>query len=277
MAASELNAWLDAAARIPRITPAQEIMLARQVQAAQALPATGRSAEQERAARRGLRAQQRLTEANLRLVWRIVDKSYRPVVPAHVLPDLLQMGAEGVFHAASKFNPEAGYKFSTYAACWIRERCQKELDKMGRPIRVPTTLTNAARKLPRVQAALLQRLGRPATVAELAAALPLSEVETRLLLQRLQPVASLDQQVCGRDGDCLLGDLVAAPPPPESDPPPSRPPPAAPVGIMALGQLSMVLAPGGSPASRCNRIALEPLVLPRSARRRATRQRLAAG
>lgn len=272
MTASELKAWLDAAARIPRITPAQEIMLGRQVQAAQALPAKGRTVEQQRIALCGLRARQRLTEANLRLVWRIVDKSYRPHVPAHVLPDLLQMGAEGVFHAASKFNPEAGYRFSTYAACWIRERCQKELDTMGRTIRVPTTLTNSARKLPRVQADLMQRLGRLPTAAELAAALTLSELETRLLLQRLQPVASLDQ-MRGKNDDCRLGDLVAAPPTPALDPANRRPPKQPTVRrIVAVGQLSLMPALGGLSVLPCNRITLEPLASPRARRHRAIRR-----
>lgn len=249
MARSELTQWLDAAGRIPRITPAQEIMLARQVQAAQRVPAVDRTAEDERVARRGLKACQRLTDANLRLVWRIVigtpqrPSAYSRCVPAHVLPDLLQVGAEGVFHAASKFNPEAGYRFSTYAAFWIRERCQKELDTMGRPIRVPTTLTNAARKLPRVRERLLERLGRMPTVEELASALPLTTVETKLLVQRLQPLASLDE-VCGIDSDCTLADLVAAP--------------------------WSFMPPEGLPASPCSHTGQAPRDPPQARRRTAT-------
>lgn len=208
MASPELTEWLEAANRVPRISAAQEIMLARVIQ-----HAIGTS--DERLKQRGLKAQQRLATANLRLVWCVVmgspkrPSSYRRSVPDHQLADLLQVGAEGVFHAASKFDPEAGYKFSTYAAIWIRERCQKELDRMIRPIRAPTTLANAVRRFDRVRAALGQGLGRQPTVEELATELQVSESEVRLMAERLQPVASLDQ-ICG-DGDCSLEDLIAAP------------------------------------------------------------------
>jgi RNA polymerase sigma factor (sigma-70 family) len=210
----ELQAWLDGAGRIPRITPEQEILLGRQVQAAAGLPREGRTAEQERIARRALRAQQRLAEANLRLVFRIVEGQYGRLVSAHQLTDLLQVGAEGCFHAASKFDPEAGYRFSTYAANWIRQRCQQELDKMGRPIRAPSTIAPQLRRLSRVRAELEQEHQRPATVPELAEALRLGEEEVRLALERLRPMASLDQQV-GADGTSRLEDWVASPAPEE--------------------------------------------------------------
>lgn len=215
MSRSGLTEWLDAAGRIPRITPAQEIMLGRQVQAAASLPATGRTPEQERIAKRGLRAQQRLTTANLRLVWSVVmgtptrPSKYVRRVPPDQLPDLLQMGAEGMFHAASKFDPEAGCRFSTYAAWWIRERCQHHLDRATRAIRIPTTLTNAARKLPRVQSLLQQQLGRMPTAAELAEALNLSETEAELLVERLQPVLSLDCEVDNSSFGDLIADQIA--------------------------------------------------------------------
>lgn len=204
--AGALTTWLNAAGRIPRITPAQEIILAREVQAARELPATGRSPEQERIARRALKAQRRLTEANLRLVYRIVFNSYSPSVRPDELTDLLQVGAEGCFHAASKFDPEAGYRFSTYASFWIRERCQQEMDRHGRVIRVPSTLAKTARRFHKVRIRLEQKLQRSPTVEELAEALPLRLSETRLLIERLQPMASLDQ-IYGENG-CSLADLI---------------------------------------------------------------------
>ena len=211
----ELQAWLDGAGRIPRVTPEQEILLGRQVQAAAGLPQEGRTAEEERIARRALRAQQRLAEANLRLVFRIVESQYGRMVQAHQLMDLLQVGAEGCFHAASKFNPESGYRFSTYAANWIRQRCQQELDKMGRPIRAPSTIAPQLRRLSRVRAELEQQHQRPPTVQELADALRLGEEEVRLALERLRPMASLDQQV-GADGISRLEEWVASPAPVEA-------------------------------------------------------------
>jgi RNA polymerase sigma factor (sigma-70 family) len=199
---SEQKAWLDAAARVPLLTHEEEIILGRQVQSA--IGSTDRLV-----LRRAHRARERLATANLRLVYKVADP-YRGYVPDYGFTDLLQAGAEGVMHAASKFDPALGFRFSTYAAIWIRQRIQIELDRHSRTIRAPSTITPQLRRLPRVQQQLTAELGRPPTVDELAAGLRLAPVEVVTALQRARPPTSLDQ-VLDDDSDTTIGDLQATP------------------------------------------------------------------
>lgn len=199
---SEQEAWLDAAARVPLLTHEEEIILGRQVQAA--IGSTDRQV-----LRRAHRARERLATANLRLVFRVAEP-YRRSVPDHGFLDLLQAGAEGVMHAASKFDPSKGWRFSTYSAWWIRQRIQVELDKNSRTIRAPSTITPQLRRLPRVRQQLTAQLGRPPTVDELADGLQLSPAEVVTALQRARPPTSLDQ-VLSDDDNTTIGDLQATP------------------------------------------------------------------
>lgn len=209
---SDQQAWLDAAGRVRLLTPEEEILLGRQVRAARGIdPATANPAERLKL-KRAKRATDRLVSANLRLVYRLATP-YRRLVPDHQFLDLLQAGAEGVLHAAGKFNPEAGYKFSTYCAWWIRQRIQIELDWHSRTIRVPTTICPQLRKLPRVRQELTAQLGRPPNVQELAAALGLAPQEVATALERARAPASLDQPLSDEEDGATLGDLQATPEP----------------------------------------------------------------
>lgn len=207
---SEQQAWLDAAGRVPLLTAAEEITLGRFVQAAAGIDQDSTDPDHKRALRRAQRARERLCSANLRLVY-TVAKGYRSLVPDHQFLDLLQAGAEGVLHAAGKFDPELGYKFSTYAAIWIRQRIQIELDRHGRVIRAPSTITPRLRRLPRVRQLLTQRLGREPSVEELATGLGMAPAELLLALQRAGPTASLDQCLVDGDTTTTLADLQSAP------------------------------------------------------------------
>lgn len=209
MSSSDFQAWLNAAGRVPLLTHAEEIILGRQVQAAAGInPASKRPADR-RLLRRAHRARERLATANLRLVAQVAQR-YRSTVPPHGFVDLLQAGAEGVLHAAGKFDPSKGYKFSTYAACWIRQRIQVELDKNSRTIRAPSTITPALRRLPRAQQVLFHQLGRAPTPAELGQELGLSEGEVALAMQRTRSLASLDAPTLDGEGSSL-GELLACP------------------------------------------------------------------
>jgi RNA polymerase primary sigma factor len=206
---SEQQAWLDAAGRVPLLTAAEEITLGRFVQAAAGIDQDSTDPDHKRALRRAQRARERLCSANLRLVY-TVAKAYRSLVPDHQFLDLLQAGAIGALRAAGTFDPELGYKFSTYAATWIRQKIQVELDKHGRVIRVPSTITPRLRRLPRVRQLLTQRLGREPSVEELATELGMAPAELLLALQRAGPTASLDQCLDG-DTTTTLADLQSAP------------------------------------------------------------------
>jgi RNA polymerase sigma factor (sigma-70 family) len=209
---SEQQAWLDAAARVPLLTQQEEIILGRQVQAA--------IGEQDpQILRRARRAKERLATANLRLVYRIAER-YRRAVPASGFMDLLQAGAEGVMHAAGKFDPSRGIKFSTYSAWWIRERIQDELAKNSRTIRAPTTITGKLRRLPGVRQQLTMALGRLPTVEELATELMLSPAEVCIELQRANGLISLDSPVkagAPHTGCVTVGALLATPAEDEDD------------------------------------------------------------
>jgi RNA polymerase sigma factor (sigma-70 family) len=210
MSASPVSAWLNAAAKFPLLTKEEEIVLGRQVVDWKALPTDACDPEHERIKRNGIRAQQRLTEANLRLVWKLVRERYGTSLGTDDLLDLLQCGSLGLHHAASKYNPELGYRFTTYARDWILEKCQRWQDNCSRPIRIPTTLTNTARRLSKVRRELNVRLGREPSLSELASGLGKSPDEVRLLIERMMPVSSLDQPLHS-SVDCTLAETIPAP------------------------------------------------------------------
>jgi RNA polymerase primary sigma factor len=212
---SEQQAWLDAAGRVPLLTTAEEITLGRWVQAAAGIDQDSTDPDHQRALRRAQRARARLCSANLRLVY-TVAKGYRSLVPDHQFLDLLQAGAEGVLHAAGKFDPELGYKFSTYSAIWIRQRIQIELDRHSRTIRAPSTITPRLRRLPRVRQLLTQELGREPSLEELATGLGMAPGELLLARQRAGPTVSLDQCLDG-DTTTTLADLQSTPASEEHD------------------------------------------------------------
>lgn len=206
---SEQQAWLDAAGRVPLLTPEEELHLGQLSMAAVGIDPLSQKRADLVTLRRAHRARERLATANLRLVYRVAER-YRRCVPDSGFLDLLQAGAEGVMHAAGKFDPTKGWKFSTYSAWWIRQRIQVELDKHSRTIRAPSTITPQLRRLPRVRQQLTAELERPPTVEELATGLRLSAAEVVIALQRERGLASLDQSI-DVNGDTTLGELQAAP------------------------------------------------------------------
>ena len=127
------------------------------------------TAEEERdLARRGRagdeRALELLVEHNIRLVYSIARRYARH---APVL-DLVQEGCIGLMRAAEKFDPERGFKFSTYATWWIRQAIQRSLPEHTHLARLPTHISGFAVKLAQSAVALEQTLGREPTNAEIA-------------------------------------------------------------------------------------------------------------
>jgi RNA polymerase sigma factor (sigma-70 family) len=181
-----LGLYLADIRRIKLLTAEEEQELARRVQAGDA------------------QAERQLVEANLRLV---VSVARRYLNRGLSLLDLIEEGNVGLLHAARKFRPDRGTRFSTYATWWIRQAVVRALANQARMIRLPVHVELLLGQSARKRKELARELGRAPTNEEVATALgwPVTEVE-HLESLRHQPL-SLDAP-SGPDGDTKLLDTV---------------------------------------------------------------------
>jgi RNA polymerase sigma factor (sigma-70 family) len=207
-----MDSYLNEIARHPLMTPEEEIEQGRIIRSAAELKDLKRplTTEELRLQKRAERAKKRFVEANLRLVVYIAKKyaSRNPVVIDML--DLVQEGAVGLMRAAEMFDPERGYKFSTYSYWWCRQAMTRSLQVQERLIRRPHTVIEMASKLPKAVHEETLRLGRPPSTAELAKKLTVKESEILLLMERGGPVISLDSQPLGTEQKSFA-DIVADP------------------------------------------------------------------
>ncbi|WP_367323225.1 RNA polymerase sigma factor [Streptomyces sp. HUAS ZL42] len=205
--------YLREIGRIPLLTAAEEVELARRVEAGlfaeEKLVNTPDLDSQlaldlDRLVVMGRMAKRRLIEANLRLV---VSVAKRYVGRGLTMLDLVQEGNLGLIRAVEKFDYARGYKFSTYATWWIRQAMSRALADQARTIRVPVHVVELINRVVRVQRRMLQERGYEPTPEEVAGHLELPPERVSEVLRLAQEPVSLHAPV-GEEDDVALGDLI---------------------------------------------------------------------
>ena len=181
-----VKAYLKEIGQVPLLSAEEEGVLARAAQAGDA------------------DARRQLSEANLRLVVSVAKRYAGRGLP---FLDLIQEGNLGLMKAAEKFEPDRGFKFSTYATWWIRQSITRAIADQGRTIRIPVHLVENINRVKKTAGELLRKNGREPTAEEIAVRLEMEPDRVRELLQLAQEPISLETPV-GEEEDAHLEDFI---------------------------------------------------------------------
>jgi RNA polymerase primary sigma factor len=154
----------------------------------------------EKGGRDAVKARQKLTESNLRLVVYIAKKQKGHNIP---LEDLIQEGNLGLLKAIDKFDWKKGFRFSTYATWWIKQAISQYVLKRKKIIRLPAHAVSAQKKLIEASDAFKELKGYGPTSEELSELIDVSETVVKATMQSGKNIVSLQQQI-GDDGNSTL-------------------------------------------------------------------------
>ena len=193
VADDSVKLYLREIGKIPLLTAEEEFELAQKI-------INGTEKEKKK-------AKDKMAESNMRLVVSIAKRYSGRGLD---FLDLIQEGNTGLLRAVEKFDPDKGFKFSTYATWWIRQAITRAIADQARTIRIPVHMVETINKVLRTQRRLTQELNREPTTDEIAKAMGMEPEKIEYVMKIKQDIASLDASV-GRDGeddDSSLGDFI---------------------------------------------------------------------
>ncbi len=193
VADDSVKLYLREIGKIPLLTAEEEYELAQKI-------INGTEKEKKK-------AKDKMAESNMRLVVSIAKRYSGRGLD---FLDLIQEGNTGLLRAVEKFDPDKGFKFSTYATWWIRQAITRAIADQARTIRIPVHMVETINKVLRTQRRLTQELNREPSTEEIAKAMGMEPEKIEYVMKIKQDIASLDASV-GRDGeddDSSLGDFI---------------------------------------------------------------------
>ena len=187
VADDSVRLYLREIGKIPLLNSADELALAKRVVAGDRL------------------AKDQMAEANMRLV---VSIAKRYVGRGLDLLDLIQEGNTGLLRAVEKFDPDKGFKFSTYATWWIRQAITRAIADQARTIRIPVHMVETINKLLRTQRRLTQELNREPSNEEIAKEMEIDVDKVEHIMKIKQDISSLDASIRDDEEDSVLADFI---------------------------------------------------------------------
>lgn len=181
-----IKAYLKDIRHIPLLKPEEEISLAKRIK------------------RGDKKAREQMIRSNLRLVINIAKKYMNLGIP---LSDLIEEGNIGLMRAVDKFDPSRGFRFSTYAAWWIKQAISRSIIDQGKMIRIPVYMNEEIAKCKKVTEALAHKLKRKPRASEVAKRMQMGVDKIREINQWVSKMSSLDAPI-GEDGEGQVKDLI---------------------------------------------------------------------